>query len=1133
VLAFDDLSLDIGRRELRRGSLVIAVEPKTFDILAYLIAHRSRVVAKEELLGAVWPGRVISDSTLSSQIAGLRRAIGDTGEAQRLVRTVARKGFRFVGAIQEASPDAAPTPASLAPERRPLTVVCCRVTLPSGLDPEQCADTIARSRSAIDAAAAKAGAWVVTHTTEGAIVAFGYPEAREDDAERAVRLGRQIVLSFAEPGNDRHALRTQVGIATGMFVVGERDRTGPDAPIALAGESLHVALRLMERADADAVSIAESTRRAVGRLFDLHPAPADAAAAPNDALPRGWTVSGEGGNANRFQALRSVDGPLIGRDEEIAMLLRRWQQIKSGEGRVVLICGEPGIGKSRLVAEFAATLCDDRPALLSFFCAPDRTGTALFPVIAHIEEAAGLEGGDTAEARRRKLARWLDAGVDTVEARDVDLFGELLSPSTPDERVALSLSARARKERVLERFVAHVAGRSHCAPAVIVVEDAHWIDPTTRDLFDLLIERVRSLPALVVLTHRPEFVPACIGQSHVTALMLNRLGRRDNSALVDRVAGGKRLPPALLERIVASSDGVPLFVEEVTKAILESGVVHDTGDSYEIVGELSGFVVPPTLQASLVARLDRLAPARAVVQTCAAIGRQFDFRVLRAVTGAGDDALAPVLAQLVASGLVQQRGAPPDATYAFKHALVQDAAYDTMLKAQRIRVHRRIADVLEAEFPEMPARHPEVLAHHCVEAGLWARAIDWSIAAARMALERSAGIEARRRVEGAIGLLERVGPGRAREQLEGRLQVALADALIMTDGFAAPAVMAALQRARTILDERTHPDDALRALCGLYNYHLIRSESPRCLELTAAMLERARDVPARTIAHYLRGTANLHLGNFGATIRHLEAARDAYDEDACRAIAFVAGYHVRSFTLIWLSLAYLYVGESDLATATIRDAVADARGRRHPFTLVSALLAQSRFCSHRGDFAAARDAADEGLAIAMEQRSPYHVSRANILRAINRVDAGDAAGGIALLEQSLVAHHATGADFQSGYNLSRLAEAHAGAGNLQRALELARASIVDVERSGERWWEAEAHRIHGELLLRGPRPARAEAMRSFDRALAVARQQGARLWEANALRSRSLAVPRRRAAARDGNGNGNRNRNGNDSGNGD
>ena len=1122
IYTFDDYSLDSDRRELRRGNEIIAVEPQVFDLLQYLIDNRGRVVGKDELLAEVWKGRIVSESTLSSRIAAVRHAVGDSGERQHPIRTVARKGFRFVAEVREtARPDdasamnAAPsvqpnaalaaTAAPAVPERRHLTIMACSMAgamaLASRLDPEDLREVIAQFYDCVRDAVDRYGGFVAKRTGEGVLVYFGYPRAHEDDAERAVRAGLAVTRAVGELRSQRVAepLHARVGIATGLVVVGEMNGVDAATEHAVVGETPHLATRLLDASDPGTVAIAAGTRELIGSLFDYRDL--GTLGARGTAEPVGaWQVVRENAIANRFEALRPGRAPLIGREEELELLLRRWNQAKSGEGRVILVWGEAGIGKSHLVAALADALEAERHSRLRYYCSPHRAETALHPVIAQLEETSGFSPADGDAARLDKLVRLLARSAQDT-AQDVALFAGLLSIETGGRYAPLSLSAQRRKELLLERFIAQLEGLSAREPVLMVLEDAHWVDPTTRELFDAVIERVRGLSVLFIMTYRPEFSPSWLGQSHVTVLTLNRLGRRENAALVKRVAGGKDLPPALLEQIATQTDGVPLFIEEVTKSVLESGILREEDGAYVLARPLPVLAVPSTLQASLIARIDRLAPVRALVQISAALGREFSYAVLKAVTALPDAELEPQLGQLVGSELVHQRGTAPHATYTFKHALVQDAAYETMLRSQRSRIHGRIVEVFEHVFPETTEHHPDVLAYHCTEAGLWEKAIDFSIKATHRALERSAGVEAQAQVERAMTLLPGIPAGTARQQLEGRLQVALGDALVMTKGFASPEVMIALSRARDLLDEADHPIESIRALCGLFNYHLIRSESPLCLDLTQPFLKRRHDRPTANVIHYLVGTAHLHLGNFGESIRHLETALALYEEDICRPVAFVAGYHLRSFTFIWLGLAYLYVGSLQRAAETIAAAVKDARSRSHPFTLVSALLALARFRNHTHDLKGAMEATDEGLAIATEQRSPYHLSRANVLRAVNIVESGRAEEGIALMEHALVAHRKTGANFQSSYNLTRLAEAHARAGKLGRAMELADQAVAEVSRTGEYWWEAEAQRLRGEILLMAAPGQHEEPQRCFTKALACARRQEARLWELHAAQS--------------------------------
>ena len=1131
--------LDTATRELQRGGEIVAVEPQVFDLLQFLIEHRARVVGKDELISEVWNGRIVSDSTLSSRVTAVRQAIGDSGQAQRLVRTIPRKGLRFVGTVREALSEEYPTqqtspashdrplhgdgptadtsargeasvaaiaesrPAAQAPnaERRYLTIVACELVIDDArhLDPEDLRERIALYYRVLTECAGNAAGFVARYAGPSVLIYFGYPTANENDAERAVRMALDAVSRIPVSGTIGHRMHARAGIDTGLVVVGPLDdaidATGPTA----IGDPPQVAARLASVASQDEVVISATTRALIGSLFEcrrLAPIELQGLRSSIDAA----RVLRESRVASRFEALRSSRAAMIGRDEELEILLRRWDQAGNGEGRVVLIWGEPGIGKSRLVAALEERIDEQQHVSLRYFCLPHRIDTALHPVVAQLEAAGRFEPEDDDATKLRKLSE-LVTPFSRDPARDLALLAELLSlPTEGGDRLALS--AMRRKELLFECLIAQLVALAAARPVFMVLEDAHWIDPTTRELFDIAIERVKTLPILLVLTYRPEFKPSWLGQAHVTALTLSRLTRRDNTALVTTIAGEEQLPPAVVAEIVSRTDGVPLFVEEMTKAVLEGTVVRDAHQSLQFSTSASRERdVPMTLHASLVARFDRLPSARSLVQSTSALGREFTYAMARAVTDVPDAELESLLSELVAAELVHQRGSAPHSRYVFKHALVQDAAYATMLRNQRVATHRRIVEIIERDFPEEVMRHPDVLAHHCTAGELWEQAIEFRILANRVALDRSAGIEAQAQVEKGIALLSHLEPGIAKRDFEGRLQVALGDALTMTRGFAAPEVMTALLRARSLLSEEMHPIEALRALCGLFNYHLIRSESPLCLALAERWLERDLDRPTATVVHYLVGTANLHLGQFHRSIEHLEKALALYDERNCRPVALVAGYHVRPFTLIWLGLAYLYTGAIKRASDTISAAVSDARRRAHPFTLVSALLALARFCSHIYDHEGAVAATEEGLAIASEQRSPYHLSRGLILRAVNLIDGNRPLEGIAQMDQALAAHRATGANFQSSYNLSRLADANARAGNFERAMALAEEAIAEGERSGERWWEAEAERVRGEIVLLDNPHARAEAAACFDRALHCARTQGAGLWELRAAHS--------------------------------
>jgi class 3 adenylate cyclase/tetratricopeptide (TPR) repeat protein len=1068
----------------------------TMDVGGWL---RSLGLEKYE---AIFRENEVDDTVLPSLTAEDLKdlGVGSVGHRRKLLDAIA--ALRADAKTSPQRSDASPATEKAATDtagRRQVTVMFSDLVgstaLSARMDPEDLREIISVYQRCVADIVRRFGGFVARYMGDGVLIYFGYPTAHEDDAERAVRSGLALIDAVAalrapEP------LQVRIGVATGTVVVGDLVGSSEGQEHDIVGETPNLAARLQAIAEPDTVIIAEATHRLLGNLFelqDLGPTELKGIAGPVKA----FAVRRPRYVESRFEALHSEPSKLVGREEELWLLHRRWNEARAGEGQLTLISGEPGIGKSRLAFAFREKIKSDLHHWLLFQCSPHRNQTALYPVINQLERAARFSVADSDEAKLEKLAALLAPSPQDLTS-GLAMLAELLSIRYDTGLPALSISPQRRKELMLEQFVAHIAGLSAQKPILIVLEDAHWIDPTTQELFDIIVERMRTLPVLLILTHRPEFAPPWLGQSHVTVLALNRLGRRENAAMIRQVAKGKDLPAMLLEQIVTRTDGVPLFIEEVTKSVLESDVLREENDAYVMVEPLLQFSLPPTLQASLIARLDRLASLRTVVQAGAAFGREFAYPLMRAVCNLSDAELEPALDQLAASGLVHQRGSVPHSIYTFKHALVQDAAYSTMLRSQRVEIHGRIVEALERQFPEIPNRNPDTLAYHCTAACFAEKAIDYWLKSARLSLGRSAGTEAQAQLERATVLLRDVTDPGARQQFDARIQVVLGDTFVMTKGFASPDVANTLTKARALLDESAYPLESLHALGALCNYHLIRSEAPKIVQLAQPFVRRPADPLCAMVGHYETGVAYLHMGKFEDARLQLEEALSLYDEDSCRPIAFMAGVHVRAFSLVWLSLTYLYLGKLELATETIAAAVSDARGRLHPFTLVSALLASARFYIHTRDRHKAVAATEEGFAIANEQRSPYHISRANVLKAVNLVEADRAVEGISLMEDALVQHRKTGANFQSSFNLSCLAGAYARAEKYKRALEYADQAIEEVERTGERWWAAEAQRAKGRILLAANPTSALQAESCFRAALDCAKRQDARFWELRA-----------------------------------
>jgi class 3 adenylate cyclase len=591
-------------------------------------------------------------------------------------------------------------PPDLIPaERRQLTVMSCNLfeaaALASRLDPEDLRDLIVAYHRAIAEIVTRFGGFVAKHLGDEVLIYFGYPNAHENDAERAIRCALTVADTVTR-GEPSEELRTRVGIATSVVVTGGPIDDGGSREISVVGEAPNLAARLRDFASPNSVLIAESTRRLVGELFEYHAVEVKG----TSGLVRAWQVLRPSVVASRFEALRGLAlAPLIGRGEEIDLLLRRWERAKAGDGQVVLISGEPGIGKSRIAAALAERLQAEAHIRLRYFCSPHHQDSALYPFVDQIGRAAGFARDDPPASKLEKLEGLLASAMPPDE--DVALLADLLSLPASECQSLSSLSPQRKKERTLEALIRQIKGLARRQPVVMVFEDAHWIDPTSRELLDLTVEHVSSLPVLLIVTFRPQFQPPWTGQPQVSMLTLNRLDQRDRTALVAQTAGGKALPNDVINQIADRTDGVPLFVEELTKSVLESGLLREESDRYVLDGALPPFALPTSLHDSLLERLDRSASVRLVAQIGAAIGREFSYELLHGVCRLPEDELQDSLGHLVTSELVFQRGRPPDAVYAFKHALVQDAAHGSLLRNVRQELHAQIAEALETHFPEM------------------------------------------------------------------------------------------------------------------------------------------------------------------------------------------------------------------------------------------------------------------------------------------------------------------------------------------------------------------------------------------------------------------------------------------------
>ena len=646
--------------------------------------------------------------------------VASLGHRRLLLRSIAE--LKIVDKTTLAPDAAASAPPAAAKmdmaERRQVTVMFSDLVgstaLSARMDPEDLREVISAYQKCVAETVQRFGGFVAKYMGDGVLVYFGYPQAHEDDAERAVRAG--LELADAVQRLKTHApLQTRVGIATGLVVVGDLIGSGTSQEQAIVGETPNLGARLQGVAEPNAVVIAESTRRLLGNLFELEDLGAKELKGITDPV-RAWSALRAALVESRFEALHASGlTELVGREEELEILLRRWSRAKTGEGQVVLLSGEPGIGKSRLTAALLERLAAEPHTRLRYFCSPQHTDSALYPIISQMERAAGFAHDDAPQAKLDRLDTLLAQSF--TPTQDAALLVEMLSLPNDGRHPTLELAPQLRRQKTLEALTAQLQALSRSNPVLMIFEDVHWIDPTSLEALGRTVERIRSLGVLLIVTYRPEFEPPWIGQPHVTALTLNRLGERQIDDLIDRVIGNRPLPEPIRQDIIERTDGIPLFVEEMTKAVLEAEPEGDARKTTAAVPS-SALAVPASLHASLMARLDRLGPGKDVAQIGAAIGREFSHTLLVEVARRPEAETASALDRLVAAGLVFQKGAPPHATYLFKHALVQDAAYGTLLREPRRALHARIAETLEGGFAEIAENQPEVLARHCNEAGL-------------------------------------------------------------------------------------------------------------------------------------------------------------------------------------------------------------------------------------------------------------------------------------------------------------------------------------------------------------------------------------------------------------------------------
>jgi class 3 adenylate cyclase/tetratricopeptide (TPR) repeat protein len=991
-----------------------------------------------------------------------------------------------------------------AAERRQLTVLFCDVVdsmaLSERLDPEELRDVVREYQAVSAAVVERFEGHTAQYLGDGVLVYFGFPVAHEDDPQRAVHTGLGIVAAVAELSRRLEAergirLAVRVGIHTGKVVAGQMG-TGDTRERLALGQAPNVAARLQSLAEPGTVVVSDATFPLIQGFFVCQPLGPQILKGVSRPMEL-YRVLQESGVRTLFElAVTRGLTPLVGRHQDLAVLLRCLERVKSGRGQTVLLSGEPGIGKSRLVQMLKEGAAADPHKWLICRCSPYHQGSALAPVIELLSDLCRFAPGDDAAAKAGKVEGLLGRyGLPLPEA--VPLLTLLLGLAVPAGYAPLGLTPQRQKERTLETLVALLLAMAGEEPVVFVVEDLHWVDPSTVDLLDLLLHQGPTVRLFNLFTFRPTYDPPWGPRAHLTQITLDRLSDAEAEALILGVTGGKRLPLEVERQIVVKTDGVPLFVEELTKMVLSSGLLVERGDRYALAGPLPPLAIPTSLQDSLMARLDRLAAVREVVQMGAAIGREFTWDLMQEVCSLDPETLGRELGHLVAAELLYQRGVPPVATFVFKHALIQDAAYGSLLKSARQQYHQRIAAALERRLAAGEAR-PEILAHHYSEAGLADRAVPYWLLAARRAAERSANLEAIGHLERGLTLLPGLAAGAERDRQELALRTVLGPALVATRGFAVPEVEANYARAQELCERLGDTPQLFWMLRGLWSFYLVRVSLATALDLGERMMRLAEGRGDRGLlfeGHFVVGLPLFFLGEFAAALEHFESGLALDSPDRDRSSTLITGLDVAVTSLAISGIVLWHLGEPARARERCAEAIAMARASGHAYSLADALSSAAVLHSLRRESAIVRTLASDLLALS-EEKGFHLTTHGKVQLGWAEVEEGEEEG----LERVLAGIadcRAAGARLSEMNFLSKLVEAYARRGRLDDARQTLSEALALVESVGGRFfWKPELHRLRGELALAAESPE--EARESFESALAAARGTGSRGLELRA-----------------------------------
>jgi class 3 adenylate cyclase/tetratricopeptide (TPR) repeat protein len=991
--------------------------------------------------------------------------------------------------------------SSAGAERRHLTVMFCDLVgsteLSTRVDPEDLREVVRTYRDYCAKLVSSFDGHVAQFLGDGIMAYFGYPAAHEDDAGRAVRAGLKIIEQLPNL-NARlaHPIRIRIGIHTGIVVVGENE---------LFGATPNLASRIQATAGPNEIAVSLQTYRLVEGLFACEAL--DEVAFKGVARPlKIYRVLRESGASSRFDvALRSGLTPLVGRDAEIGLLREKWERAKAGSGQAVVLSGEAGIGKSRLAEVLRESARAERANVYEIRCSPYHQNTAFFPLIQLLQQLL-TPRESPGKSSLHLVERWAKAnGFDPAEI--VPQVASLLSMPLPDHYPPVTLAPQRQRERLQEMLVDTVVKATALHPLLIAYEDLHWADASTLELLRLQIDRTPSCPVMFLVTTRPELKLEWEARDHVSVVQLNRLEPKHAVTMVQQVTSGRRLPGEVLSQIVLKTDGVPLFIEELTKAVIQSGLLTEGRDGFELTGPLPPLAIPDSLHDSLIARLDRMAAEKEVVQIGAVVGREFSYTLLREVARIDDAALRHALARLVTDDLLHQRGAGEDASYVFKHALIQDAAYESLLKGMRQVYHQRTADVLERRLAENGDSHTELLAHHYTEAGLTTQSLPYWLEAGRVSLARSANIEAVNHLTRGLELLATLPDSPERLQSELAFQTNLGMAWMATKGYAAPETRRAYDRARELCSRAGESPQLVPILIGLANYFIVRAEYGAACEIAEQTLRLAatlNDNGSAMEAHIQYGYALFYMGEFEQARGHLARGIELYDPVLHQSSAWIFGHEPRMAVSICNACALWITGYPDQAAALCEQGLRHAHESSHALTLAFALTYASMLHHWLGRDETAVAFAVDAISISAEQGLTFWSAAAALHRGAGEAGLRPSEGTIAVIEAALASWEATGARAPGSYFRFQHSAVLARAGHTSRAMTSVNRGLAEL--GSERFFQAELYRLKGELILQAAgelasADSRDEAEECFMRALEVSRRRNAKSFELRAAMS--------------------------------